>query len=194
MNGQPNSRVLSRSAWHTEAALPAAIIMGVLSAGATQKELREIFVTGTAQHLKWGLIGCGDITTKRVAPALRDLPNCEFISVSRSKTQGRQSFAGESEADSWYDDWRELVTDARVEAVYIATPVDLQEEMTRFFAESGKHILCEKPMALSVAECDRMIDTCRANGVKREITHLQAFLPRHQTYQRNSLLVNSGNP
>lgn len=127
--------------------------------------------------VKWGLIGCGDIARKRVAPALRDLPNCELVAVSRENFSQAESFAREFGARRWHKDWQELVAGDEVEAVYIATPVHLHAAQTIAAAEAGKHVLCEKPMALSVAECDRMIAACEANNVRLGIAYYRRFYP-----------------
>jgi len=127
--------------------------------------------------LAWGLIGAGDIARKRVAPALRDLPNCDFVSVSRSKSELAESFAREFGAKKWSADWRELIADDEIDAVYIATPVNLHAEQTITAAEAGKHILCEKPMALDVKECEAMIAACRSNGVKLDIAYYRRYYP-----------------
>jgi predicted dehydrogenase len=127
--------------------------------------------------LKWGLIGAGDIAQKRIAPALRDLPNCDFAAVNRSRSELAESFAGEFGAGKWFADWRELIKDDEIEAVYIATPVYLHKEQTIAAAQAGKHVLCEKPMALSVKECDEMIDACQANNVKLGIAYYRRFYP-----------------
>lgn len=134
-------------------------------------------MTEPVKRVHWGLIGCGDISRKRVAPALRDLDCCVFEALSRADATRAQDFASEFRANSWHSDWKELVNDSGVEAVYIATPVDLHAEMTVACADAGKHVLCEKPMALSVAECDRMIDACRTNGVKLGIAYYRHFYP-----------------
>lgn len=127
--------------------------------------------------LKWGLIGAGDIARKRVAPALRDLPNCDLVSVSRFRSAQAESFANEFGARRWYGDWREQIADDDIDAVYIATPVYLHAEQTIAAAEAGKHVLCEKPMALSVNECDEMIAACQANNVKLGIAYYRRFYP-----------------
>lgn len=127
--------------------------------------------------LKWGLIGAGDIVRKRVAPALVDLENCELVSVSRSRAELAESFAREFGIKKWFADWSELVKDSEIDAVYIATPVYLHKEQTIFAANHGKHILCEKPMAMTVAECDEIIAACQANNVKLGIAYYRHFYP-----------------
>lgn len=127
--------------------------------------------------LNWGLIGAGDIARKRIAPALRDLPNCNFVAVSRAKSELAEQFAKEFGAKKWFADWRDLVKDDEIDAVYIATPVFLHTEQTIAAANAGKHILCEKPMALNVKECDEMIAACKANNVKLGIAYYRRFYP-----------------
>jgi predicted dehydrogenase len=127
--------------------------------------------------LRWGLIGCGDIARKRIAPALRDLPSSEFIAVSRAQSDLAESFAKQFGAKRWFADWRDLMRDSEIDAVYVATPVHLHAAQTVAAAEAGKHVLCEKPMALNVAECDQMIAACRANNVKLGIAYYRHFYP-----------------
>ena len=127
--------------------------------------------------LRWGLIGSGDIVRKRVAPALRDLTYCELLAVSRARPELVEAFARAVGARKWYRGWRELLLDNEIDAVYIATPVHLHAAQTVAAAEAGKHVLCEKPMAMSVGECDQMIAACRANKVKLGIAYYRRFYP-----------------
>ena len=125
----------------------------------------------------WGLVGCGDIARKRVAPALRDSDNCELVAVSRADAARAEAFAAEFGAKRWFADWHDLVSDKEVDAVYIATPVHLHAEQAVAAAEAGKHVLCEKPMALSVAECERMNAAAEANGVRLGVAYYRRFYP-----------------
>jgi predicted dehydrogenase len=127
--------------------------------------------------VRWGLIGCGDIARKRVAPALRETAGSSLAAVSRARAELAEPFAREFGANAWYADWRELLADAPVDAVYVATPVALHAPQTIAAAEAGRHVLCEKPMALTVDECCRMIDACRANGVKLGVAYYRHFYP-----------------
>ena len=129
------------------------------------------------RKISWGLIGCGDIAQKRVAPALRDLPQSDFVAVSRAKSELAESFAKQFGARKWYSEWRQLVADKEIEAVYIATPVHLHASQAVAAMDAGKHVLCEKPMALSVAECDEMIAASRANNVRIGIAYYRHFYP-----------------
>lgn len=138
--------------------------------------------------VRWGLIGCGDIAVKRVAPALRDLPNCELVSVSRARPEHAEEFARRFDASKWHADWRDLVADPEIDAVYVATPVYLHAPQTILAAEHGKHVLCEKPMALDPDECDRMIAASRANGIRLGVAyyrHLYPILGRVREFIRN---------
>ena len=129
------------------------------------------------RKLRWGLIGCGDIARRRVAPALRDLPNCDLIAVNRENFAKAESFAKEFGASKWYSTWQQLVADEEIEAVYIATPVHFHAVQAIAAAEAGKQVLCEKPMALNVAECDRMIAAAEANKVKLGVAYYRHFYP-----------------
>jgi predicted dehydrogenase len=129
------------------------------------------------ERLRWGLIGCGDISTKRVAPALRDLPNCELVAVARARPELAESFAKQFHARRWHPDWHTLGRDEEIDAIYIATPVHLHAAQVIAAAEAGKHVLCEKPMALNLEECERMTDACRVHHVKLGLAYYRHFYP-----------------
>jgi predicted dehydrogenase len=99
------------------------------------------------------------------------------VAVSRARADILESFAREIGARRWHADWRDLVRDPEIDAVYVATPVHLHAEQTVAAAEAGKHVLCEKPMAMGAAECDRMIAACRAAGVRLGIAYYRHFYP-----------------
>jgi len=130
-----------------------------------------------SNKLRWGLIGCGDISRKRVAPALRLIPECELIAVSRARVDLAEAFANEFGANRWYVDWRELIADDEIDAVYIATPVYLHAEQTVAAAEAGKSVLCEKPMAMNPDECKQMIAVCESQDVALGVAYYRRFYP-----------------
>jgi predicted dehydrogenase len=97
--------------------------------------------------------------------------------VSRARHELAEGFAREFGADRWYRSWSELLEDEEVDAVYIATPPHLHARQTIAAAESGKHVICEKPMALNAQECRRMIAACRTAGVRLSIAYYRHFYP-----------------
>ena len=111
------------------------------------------------------------------------------MAVSRAKAELAESFAKEFGARRWCADWHDLLMDYEIDAIYIATPVHLHAEQVISAAERGKHVLCEKPMALNVAECDRMIDACRGNDVKLGVAYYRHFYP---VVRRVKDLIDSG--
>jgi len=127
--------------------------------------------------VKWALIGCGDISERRVAPALINLPESDLISVSRKRADLAESFAKRFNAPKWYKSWEEQIQDSDIDTVYVATPVYMHEEQVIRSAEAGKHVLCEKPMAIDRHACQRMIDACQANDVKLGVAYYRHFYP-----------------
>jgi predicted dehydrogenase len=127
--------------------------------------------------LRWGLIGCGDIAHRMVAPALRAAADSQLVAVSRADAGRLAAFAATHGVERTYARWQDLVRDADIDAVYVATPPDLHCVQTVAAAEAGKHVLCEKPMALTVDECQRMIDACQANHLTLGIAYYRGFFP-----------------
>lgn len=108
---------------------------------------------------------------------MRESPTSELVAVSRARADLGAAFAAESGARRWHRRWEDLVGDADLDGVYVATPVDLHAAQTIAAAEAGRHVLCEKPMAMTAAECDRMIAACRSNRVKLGVAYYRRFYP-----------------
>ena len=127
--------------------------------------------------LRWGILGCGDIVRKRVARAIQTHPACRLEAACRRDEARLQEFCKAFEVPRGYTDADELLRDAAIDAVYIATPVRLHLPQTLAAAAAGKHVLVEKPMARSVLECDAMIAACRQAGVKLGVAYYRRFYP-----------------
>lgn len=127
--------------------------------------------------IRWGLIGCGDIAVKRVAPAMRDLEGHSIRAIARKDPVRLEEFAARFPVERLYSSAEDLIADKEVDAVYLATPVNLHPEHTRLAAKAGKHVLCEKPMALDTAQCDRMIEACERAGVLLGVAYYRRFYP-----------------
>ncbi len=137
----------------------------------------------------WGLVGCGDIAAKRVASALGQAEGSALVTVARARAALAAEFAERHGARRWHADWRDVLDDADVDAVYLATPVRLHAEQAVAAAEAGKHVLCEKPMALDAAGCERMIAAARAHGVRLGVAYYRHHYP---VIARLRELVSSG--
>jgi len=128
--------------------------------------------------LAFGLVGAGDIARKRVAGALRSLgPGANLLGVASRRKGPAEDLAHEHGIPRVYSDWRALLADPEIGAVYVSTPVDLHAEITIAAARAGKHVLCEKPMALTHRECLAMIRACRKAGVRLGIAYYRRFYP-----------------
>lgn len=127
--------------------------------------------------LRWGILGCGDVANYKGGPPLYTVDDSELVAVMRRDRAKAQVFAARHSAKWAYSDVDALLVDEEVNAIYIATPPYLHCEHTIRAARAGKHILCEKPMALTVEECQRMIDACRQAGVTLMIAYYRTFFP-----------------
>jgi predicted dehydrogenase len=131
----------------------------------------------TAGVVGWGLVGCGDIAAKRVAAALAQADGSTLVTVARARAALAAEFAERHGARRWQADWRDVLEDPEVDAVYLATPAHLHAEQATAAAEAGKHVLCEKPMALDAAGCERMIAAARAHGVRLGVAYYRHHYP-----------------
>ncbi|MEM7134020.1 MAG: Gfo/Idh/MocA family oxidoreductase [Chloroflexota bacterium] len=130
--------------------------------------------------LNWGIIGAGKIAARQIAPAIAAAQNQQLIAVSRRDLTQAQAFASQHGVQRAYDNVEALLADDAINAVYVATPPHLHAEQTILAAEHGKHVLCEKPMALNKVQAQQMIDACRAHDVRLMICYYQRFNARHQ--------------
>lgn len=127
--------------------------------------------------INWGLVGCGDVARKRVAQAICAEPRSRLLAASRRSPEQLRQFCETFAVERSYTDAGELWADPDIDAVYIATPVHEHLPQTLAAARAGKHVLVEKPMAMTAAECDAMIAACRAAGVRLGIAYYRRFYP-----------------
>ncbi len=121
-----------------------------------------------------GIIGTG-FARKVQIPCFLECENVSIISIASGHIENAKSAAKEFSIEHFTDDWRETISRADVDLVCITTPPDTHFEMTLAAIESGKHILCEKPMAMNVAEAAEMTAKAKAKGVLALIDHELRF-------------------
>jgi len=127
--------------------------------------------------VKWGIIGCGNVAEYKGGPALYNVAGSELVAVMRRDAAKAADFAKRHGAKRHYSTVEELLADEEVNAVYIATPPHVHAEQTIQAAQAGKHVLCEKPMAMNVAQCRQMIAACREAGVELWAAYYRRYWP-----------------
>lgn len=137
----------------------------------------------------WGTIGCGDVCEKKAGPALYGVEGSRLAAVMRRTREKAEDFARRHKVPRFYDTVEDLLADATVEAVYVATPDRFHHEHTIAAARAGKHVLCEKAMASNTALCDEMIEVCREAGVTLAVAYYRRGYP---TILRAKALVEDG--
>jgi 1,5-anhydro-D-fructose reductase (1,5-anhydro-D-mannitol-forming) len=127
--------------------------------------------------LRWGVIGIGNIVQSTIAPAMVAEADCELIAAV-SRDQGRaDEFAARFGARYAYTEYDEMLANPEVEAVFIATPNNQHAAQTIAAARAGKHVLCDKPMAITVADAVASVEACEEAGVKLGINFHNRHLP-----------------
>src|SRR2546425_11636359 len=114
-----------------------------------------------SRMIRWGMIGCGNVTEVKSGPALQKATGSSLVAVMRRTGHLARDYAARHGVPKWYDDAEALIKDAEVDAVYVATPPASHKQYTLMAAAAGKPVYVEKPMALSFGECQAMIAACR---------------------------------
>jgi predicted dehydrogenase len=133
-----------------------------------------------AARLSWGVLGCAAIARNRLIPAIRGSRNGRVLAVASRDPARARAAAGEAQIPRAYGSYEALLADPEIAAVYLPLPNSLHREWTLRAAEAGKHVLCEKPLAVTAAEAEDMLDACRANGVLLMEGFMYRFHPRVQ--------------
>jgi len=128
--------------------------------------------------IKWGMIGCGDVTEKKSGPAFNKVKDSELVAVM-CRTPGRaEDYARRHGIPKWTMDAENLITDPEINVIYIATPPDSHAYYTDQAAKQGKAIYVEKPMAKNYAECLEMIEVCKKASVPLFVAYYRRCMPK----------------
>lgn len=134
----------------------------------------------TTNEIRWGILGCGDVTEVKSGPALQKAARSSVAAVMRRDGAKAKDYAARHNVATWYDDADALVADENVNAIYIATPPSSHAELTKKAFASGKPVFVEKPMAMTTAECDAMIADAKAADLPLIIAFYRRALPRFE--------------
>ena len=139
--------------------------------------------------VRWGVLPTASIATEKVIPGLGRADRSEVLAIASRDGERARATAGRLGIPRAYGSYEALLADPDVDAVYIPLPNHLHAEWTAAAARAGKHVLCEKPLAMTAAEAQRMVDACRDRGVLL----MEAFMYRlHPSWVAVRELVNAG--
>ncbi len=127
--------------------------------------------------IKWGFIGCGDVTEKKSGPAFNKVEGSEVVAVMRRTASKAQDYAKRHNIPKWYDDADKLINDPEVNAVYVATPPGSHTEYAISAMKAGKPVYVEKPMASNYGDCIKMNDTAFEKKLPLFVAYYRRSLP-----------------
>ena len=139
--------------------------------------------------LRFGILSTADIARKKVIPGMRTASRVEVVAIASRDADRARLVADELGIPRAHGSYEALFADPEVDAVYIPLPNHLHMDWTIAAARAGKHVLCEKPLALTAADAQQMVDACRAAGVRL----MEAFMYRlHPSWVAVRDVVGSG--
>lgn len=132
---------------------------------------------GGVNVLKIGIIGCGGIANNKHMPALKEVKDVgmvAFCDILENRAIEAKEKYGTEEARV-YTDYKQLLNDDRIDVIHVCTPNISHAEITIASLEAGKHVMCEKPMAKTVAEAQAMVEAAKRTGKKLTIGYQNRF-------------------
>ena len=131
--------------------------------GSVLTGVSSVAEAGPGKTLRWGFVGTGRIANQ-MAPMVKLAANAELVAVSSRKMETAKAFADKHGVGRAFDSWDDMFSWDSVDAIYVATPTSVREEICVAAASSGKHVLGEKPFA-NLPSLQRITAACRDNGV-----------------------------
>ena len=141
------------------------------------------------KKLKWGFIGCGEVTEKKSGPAFSDVEGSSVVAVMSRTEQHARTYAITHGIKKWFTDAQELIDDPDVNAVYICTPPSSHATYAIMAMKAGKPVYVEKPLAASYEDCARINRISEQTGVPCFVAYYRRYLPY---FQKVKEIVKSG--
>jgi len=151
--------------------------MAVTVQGGRKFSLKEL--KSLAEFVRWGILSTAKIAQEELLPAFEEATNAEVVAIASSNPKVKD-IASKFEIPKVYESYDELLEDPGIDAVYIPLPNALHSYWVKRAAEKGKHVLCEKPAALTASEAEEMVEVCKKNGVIFMEAFMYQFHPQHQ--------------
>lgn len=155
----------------------------VIGAGLASSLAKAAEEKPDGRKLGWALVGLGSLSTNQIAPALVKCSHARLAAVvTGTPAKGvawREKYALKEEAVYNYENFEQIAENPEVDVIYVVLPNSMHHEFTVRAAKIGKHVFCEKPMAVSSQECREMIAACEAAEVKLGVGYRCQFQPHH---------------
>jgi len=143
----------------------------------------------SAGAVRWGILSTANIGVRKVIPAIGKAERCEVVAIASRDGERAAKVADELGIPRAYGGYEALLSDPDVDAVYIPLPNSQHAAWTIAAARAGKHVLCEKPLAMTAADAEEMVRACATEGVLL----MEAFMYRlHPSWEAVRELVASG--
>jgi predicted dehydrogenase len=140
--------------------------------------------------VRWGVISTADIGLGKVLPAMQKGQYTELVAISSRSLERAQAAARQLGIPKAYGSYEELLADPEIEAIYNPLPNNLHVEWSIKALEAGKHVLCEKPIGMSAADGQKLVDAAKKYP---KLKVMEAFMYRHHPqWQRARQMVNEG--
>jgi glucose-fructose oxidoreductase len=158
---------------------------GTLAMGASVLPIPNILFRKKRRKLGVALVGLGYYSTDLLAPALQETENCYLAGIVTGSPWKipvwQKKYKIPDENDYNYENMHQIENNIEIDVVYIVLPTGLHSKYSIIAANAGKHVWCEKPMATSVEECQKMIKACKKNKVNLHIGYRMQHEPNTQT-------------
>jgi D-xylose 1-dehydrogenase (NADP+, D-xylono-1,5-lactone-forming) len=135
------------------------------------------------KKIRWGIIGCARIAKRSVIPGIQQSETGVVAAIASRGLKKAKQTAEELNIPIAYGSYEELLADPDIDGVYIPLPNHLHKEWTIRAAEAGKHVLCEKPLAINARDAEEMVDACEKAGVVFAEAFMYRYHPRYKMIQ-----------
>lgn len=140
------------------------------------------------RKLGFALVGLGNLSTNQLAPALKKTQHCRLAGIVSGTPEKRKKWAAQYNIPErniyTYETFDSIKDNPEIDVVYVVLPNGMHGEYSVRAAQAGKHVLCEKPMEISVERCQQMIDACKRHHRLLAIGYRCQFVPHHLEMMR----------
>ena len=127
-------------------------------------------------NLRWGILGCARISRRGLIPGIQASKTGRLAALASRNPDAARAWCDEFKIPKSHGSYQALLDDPEIDAVYLPLPNELHKPWVIAAADAGKHVLCEKPLAINAVEAQEMVEYCRSRGVLL----MEAFMWRHQ--------------